>query len=176
MKHPGPDPTDRHVMTMTTTSSFFARLRGVADDLDNGLRSLTVKQNVLARRGNRGQDKHLSVAAQKAEVSERMDGWMVDMTVEVVVTPDELFPQDLLEEATTTSSSLCRVRSTVKAETETLENFLADTTRQAKDMMEAVRRQEAWGEQYGSVQSISHFLCSYYWNTRTCCDKNIILK
>ncbi len=58
---------------MMTTSAFFERLRGVADDLDNGLRSLTVKQNVLARR--KAADSAAAAAAaeagpaaQKAEV------------------------------------------------------------------------------------------------------------
>ncbi len=57
---------------MMTTSAFFERLRGVADDLDNGLRSLTVKQNVLARRkaaDSAAAAAEAGTAAQKAEVS-----------------------------------------------------------------------------------------------------------
>ena len=59
---------------MMTTSAFFDRLRGVADDLDNGLRSLTVKQNVLARRkaadsaAAAAAAAEAGTAAQKAEV------------------------------------------------------------------------------------------------------------
>ncbi len=56
---------------MMTTSAFFDRLRGVADDLDNGLRSLTVKQNVLARRkaaDSAAAAAEAGTAAQKAEV------------------------------------------------------------------------------------------------------------
>ena len=55
---------------MMTTSAFFDRLRGVADDLDNGLRSLTVKQNVLARRkaADSAAAAEAGTAAQKAEV------------------------------------------------------------------------------------------------------------
>ncbi len=58
-------------------------------------------------------------------------------------------PQDLLEEVCAMRQSLCDSRRLASHERQTMESFLSDTSRQAQDMMDAVRRMEAWGAQYG---------------------------
>ncbi len=105
---------------MSLPSAFFARLHGVSDDLEAGLRSLTAKQNELARKGCSRRE---GVAAQRAET--------------------------MLEEINAIEEEMRREREATKGDMDNLDDFLSDASKQAEDMMNTVRRMEQWGKQYG---------------------------